>query len=250
MLTKKLGFAVVLGCLTLPVLAETASSTVEDNWSGTQVSFGYIGNTGSSDVNTLNASLEVNYTKNKWFNSTTANILYGESDGAQNQQSYAFADKLHHNISDSDNSAYVGFSWSEDYFGAYKSQYIASLGFQRKWINNDTWTLSTSAGPAYTYSVPQGKLDPDFTKGNVNGDGALNVSWQVSEGNMLKEAVQYIYGSPAHQLISTTSFTSSVSTKLSAIFSYQITSYSSYDSSLADNYVTTTTTSVSLAYIF
>ncbi|MDP5213561.1 DUF481 domain-containing protein [Pseudoalteromonas tunicata] len=256
---------ILLATIVLAVLHGQANATEENkNW---QVSseLGLILTSGNTKTNTFKGAITAQHTLESWVNEYKLDGLYKEDevsleDGSKSTQrtneKYSASAKGSYNITEKHSHLFVYGSHVSDYFGAYRNETVASLGYGSRFYENSAMTLDAEVGPGYKYfrySDTSSEKDSNGnslagdTDGEVIALGMVNFKWQISEGARFTQLVQVEYGGTNTKTKSETALLTKINGSMQMKVGFNVT----HNSDVADDKENTDTETVlTLVYNF
>ncbi|WP_456452269.1 DUF481 domain-containing protein [Hydrogenimonas sp.] len=210
------------------------------------IELGYLGTTGNSDSQTLNAlySNEYQWTEKTDFHFRT-DAYYGEKDGEKTDERYR-AHAIVNHMYDEKWFGYGEVGWLRNPFQGFEQQYNAGLGVGYIFFNDKTQLLKVRGGYQYRYAnlTSGDNEDFHFLKVGVNHEYHFNEKTSlVSELNALEDLEE----ANDYEIV----FRTALKTALVENFSLRVGFEVKYDNTpVEDKEKTDTTTTVGIVYDF
>ena len=204
---KKLLLATAILASATSVYAEEADKTWE-----VSSELGLIATSGNTKTNTLKGAITAQHNFENWINEYKLDGLYKEDEvtldsGAKETQrtneKYSASAKGNYEVGEKHSHFFMYGSHVSDYFGAYRHETLASLGYGARFYETSTMKLDAEIGPGYKYfkhsetstaKDSKGNLVAGETDGEAIALGMVNFKWQISEGARFTQLVQVEYG--------------------------------------------------------
>jgi putative salt-induced outer membrane protein len=194
--------ATAIAFLTLSLIMGTAARAEDDPaakdtgpWSG-NVSLGFLSSSGNTDDSSTTFAFLVGYATGAW-NHSLDGKAYGASstngDTGVNQttaESYQLGWKSTYDL-DARNYVFGKLDWNKDRFASYVEQTYETVGYGRRILDNETYTLNVEVGAGFAQQelappcVPIGDCDQDGAVGIFGGEFLWNINENVTFGQDL-----------------------------------------------------------------
>jgi putative salt-induced outer membrane protein len=246
---------VLLGALVFTqaiVLAEdpapAAPAAPKSPWDGSNASTGFTMNTGNTVSKNLNASLNVQYKKERWTNTSNAGLQWQTSSGVTSKDKYTFTNQTNYSFSQSQKSfVFMNVNLTIDHFSPYNYVFVGSSGYGRDIVKTPTFLLSAQLGPGYRRNKQR---DDDLINNHFVLASQGNMSWNITKAGTLTEMARFDWGQPFDYFQTVTAFTNKIIGNLAMQASFELDYTSSIPPSSSQTRKTDTITSLSLVYNF
>lgn len=162
--------------MALAIMTLVASTATQADWSGGG-ELGLVFARGNTDTETLNGSLGLEYTREKWTNATSVSFLRSETEGNVDASRFVATNDTQYALSPV--SYIIGTArYDQDKFSSFEFQTSASIGYGRKVVDNERQTLALEFGPGVRYSEIRSTGE---TETDLIGRGSLDYRRAVSD---------------------------------------------------------------------
>jgi putative salt-induced outer membrane protein YdiY len=246
--------ALVFATLSANVLAEESKE-----WEVTS-EVGAIITTGNTETTTLKGGIKAKHELESWSNEYKLSGIYKEDeivDGdtketRRTNEKYEASVQGNYKLNEKHSTLYASGSYSSDYFGAFRSEAVVSVGYGARFLKTPSMVLSAEIGPGYKYFEHQASDDPTDPKaGEFEGEaiavGKIDFNWKVSDNARFTQTVKMEYGKSNTKTVSETALMTKVNGSLQMKVAYNITHNSEVN---MDKENTDTETSLTMVYSF
>lgn len=158
------------------ILSIAGSAAAKADWSGSG-ELGLVFARGNTETETLNASLGLEYARDRWTNATSVSFLRSETDGDVDASRFVASNDTRYSLSPV--SYIIGTArYDRDKFSSFEFQTSASIGYGRKVIDSERQTLALEFGPGVRYSEIR---STGQTETDLIGRGSLDYRRAISE---------------------------------------------------------------------
>ncbi|CCQ10327.1 conserved protein of unknown function [Pseudoalteromonas luteoviolacea B = ATCC 29581] len=254
----------VLTLLATAVLSANAFANDEKTWEVTS-EVGAIITSGNTETTTLKGGIEAKHILELWENEYKFDGIYKEDeitedDGSKRSErtneKYSASAQANYQINQKHSHLYVYGGHVSDYFGAFRSESVISLGYGTRLINDKTMKLNAEIGPGYKYVKHQeNSTDVDdngmplagVREGEPIALGKLDFSWKISDNAKFEQLVAVEYGDTNTKTKSETALLAKVNGSLQMKVAFNVTNNSDVAPGKEN---TDTETSLTLVYSF
>jgi putative salt-induced outer membrane protein YdiY len=246
--------ALVFASLSANVLAEENKA-----WEITS-EVGAIITTGNTETTTLKGGIKAKHELESWENEYKLSGIYKEdeiTDGdtkvtRRTNEKYEASVQGNYKLNEKHSHLYVYGAYSSDYFGAFRSESVVSLGYGTRFLNKPNMVLNAEIGPGYKYFEHQESDDgSDPKSGEFEGEaialGKIDFNWKISDNARFTQTVSMEYGKSNTKTKSETALMTKINGSLQMKVAYNITHNSEVN---VDKESTDTETSLTLVYSF
>ncbi|MFC3033075.1 YdiY family protein [Pseudoalteromonas fenneropenaei] len=256
----------------LPVLTVVAAACLSANvyakddktWEVTS-EVGAIVTSGNTETTTLKGGIKAKHNLEMWNNEYKLDGIYKEdeiedADGVKRSErtneKYSASVQGNYKLNEKHTHFYVYGGHVSDYFGAYRSESVVSLGYGTRFISNETMVLNAEIGPGYKYFTYQDdSIEVDGNGNSLAGEaegepialGKLDFSWQISDNAKFTQLLAVEYGDTNTKTKSETALLTKINGSLQMKVAFNVTNNSDV---AADKENTDTETSLTLVYSF
>jgi putative salt-induced outer membrane protein len=217
-------------------------------WNGSNALFGFNDTSGNTNTSSLNAGINLNYTRGKWQEVANLTTNYGKENGALSQEQYFVQNQLNYSISKNDaNYIFANGNSTFDHFSPYSYQLNTFAGYGRRLLQQNKITLSLQVGPGLGRTKER---DNHEINNNITANPQATIAWQITKSNQLKEVASATYSKPFNYYKSVASLTTNILHHLATSINFQVEHYSRIPKTVQKTRKTDTTTSVNLVYTF
>ncbi|QTH72600.1 DUF481 domain-containing protein [Pseudoalteromonas xiamenensis] len=222
---------------------------------------GAIITSGNTETTTLKGGIKAKHSLESWENEYKLDGIYkedeiegdnGEKRTQRTNEKYAASVQGNYKLNEKHSHLYLYGSYVSDYFGAFRSESVVSLGYGTRFINTPDMVLNAEIGPGYKYFEHQESDDGSDPKaGEFEGEmialGKLDFSWKLSDNAKFTQLVAVEYGDSNTKTKSETALLTKINGSLQMKVAYNITN----NSDVAEGKENTDTeTSLTLVYSF
>ncbi len=259
----------VLTCSIL--MAVSATAAAEDKakkpmkvWDVTS-EVGAIITSGNTETTTLKGGIKAKHNLTNWHNEYKLDGFFkedkrendaGESITERTNEKYSASVQGNYKLNDDNSHLFVFGSYVSDYFGAYRSEAVASVGYGQQLFANDDMFLDAEIGPG----VKRFEHQDDSTDLDENGNplagtsesefigvAKLNYQWQISDNARFTQLVAVEGGETNTKTTSESALLSKINGSLQMKVAYTLI----HNSDVAEGKENTDTeTSLTLVYSF
>ncbi|WP_404341356.1 YdiY family protein [Pseudoalteromonas mariniglutinosa] len=256
-----------LKALSVLVAATAATNAFADESKTWQITseLGAIITSGNTETTTLKGGVKVLHNLQSWNNEYKVDGIYkedelendaGVKETQRTNEKYSLSAQGNYKLNEKHAHLFVYGSYVSDYFGAYRSESVVSVGYGQRLIDTPDMWLNAEIGPGYkyfTYPDDSSELDDNGLSlaGESDGEaialGKLDYNWQISDNARFTQLVAIEYGSTNTKTRSETALLAKINGSLQMKVAYNITN----NSDVADDKESTDTeTSLTLVYSF
>lgn len=218
-----------------------AQDAPESPWAG-KATLGYLATSGNTESSTLNTGFEVGYTAGKWAHLFNASAVTASESDTTTAEAYDAGWKSERNLSDKD-FLFGRLSWRKDRFGGFDTQFSQTVGYGRRFIDNDKHKLNGELGAGARQSTLQDGSKEEETIFR----GGLYYKWQLSETAEFRQDLTVEGGEENTYTESVTAISAKLLGDLALVASYTIKNNSDVPALIEK---TDTYTALSLEYNF
>jgi putative salt-induced outer membrane protein len=163
------------------VLAMGLTAPAAAEWAGLG-ELGVVSARGNTETDTVNARVELEFTRERWTNESVVTGVYSRDSGETRASRLVLGNKTSYDMSE--RSYLLGaLRYDRDRFTDYTYQMTASVGYGRYLIDTERHRLRGEVGPGIRHSEfrETGERDDDFIM-----RGFINYGWTISETAELK----------------------------------------------------------------
>ncbi|MEM7053791.1 MAG: DUF481 domain-containing protein [Pseudomonadota bacterium] len=132
---------------------------------------------GNSDTETVNAAIELIYSKDRWINQTNVSYLRSENENELNASRFLASNETNYSLNE--RSYILGAArYDRDRFSSFDYQASFALGYGYKIIDSETHKLTGEIGPGVRHSELRESGDSET---ELIGRASLDYAWQISE---------------------------------------------------------------------
>jgi putative salt-induced outer membrane protein len=168
--------------------ANLFAEDVAKKWATTAES-GVVLSTGNTEAKTISLKTYAKYEPEKWLHEIKLEKLYSSSTGKNSADIFMALQKSAYKLQAS-NLIFESLKFNKDKFNGFDYEFNATLGYERKFIDNNTIKLFLAAGPAY-YRFVKG-VDPVSNK--LTAVFNLPFEWNIREGLLFTETLNFLFG--------------------------------------------------------
>lgn len=180
-----------LSCSTMVIAQHAADS---DGWTG-DVSFGYLSSTGNTEDTSADLDFKVGLTVKPWGHEFKARGYGASKDEVTTAESYKAGWKSTYDFSEF-NYSFGALDWNKDRFAGYTRQTFATVGYGRRVLTSDTYTLNLEVGVGYakqrSAEVVGPPAIPAITDDGASGSLGGDFTWNISETSAFEQTL-YIF---------------------------------------------------------
>ena len=147
----------------------------EGPWSG-KAALGYLATSGNTENSTLNTSFEVGYKTGDWQHVFQAFAIRASESNVTTAEAYELGWKSERNLTEHD-FLFGRVDWRKDKFSGYDTQLSESIGYGRRFINNEAHKLNAEIG----LGARQSELSDGTDQEEIILRGGLSYKWIFSE---------------------------------------------------------------------
>ncbi len=226
---------------------------------------GAIITSGNTETTTFKGGIKAKHDIGNWTNEYKLNGLYKEdevtdSDGVKstqrtNEKYSAFA-QANYNIEQKHSHFFMALSHDSDYFGAYRHETVASLGYGLRVIDKEDMTLSFDVGPGYKY-FEFAKNNTEFfddgtpKAGETDSEwvavGKADFSWDITEYAKFTQSLKLESGRSNTKTVSETALLTKINGSMQMKVGFNVINNSDVDPGKEK---TDTETALTLVYSF
>ena len=225
-----------LALCAFPVFAQD-----EEGFSG-RIALGYIATTGNSENESLNTNFDLYWNYEPWSHSLMGRAIRASSSSVTTAESYGLEWKSNYAINETD-YIFGLIAFDSDEFSSYDQQVRESVGYGRRFIENERHVLNGEVGI--------GARQADLRDGTSEDEAILHLGgdyrWIISETSEFTQTLVIDSGSENTYLEATSSLSANVRENLALVISYTIKNNSDV---LPGTEKTDTFTAISLEYTF
>ena len=155
----------------------------EGPWSG-KVALGFLGISGNTESETLNAEAEVNWTGERWEHHLRGRVIGKTEDKDTTAEAYRLAYEPRWNINER-NFIFGLLDYNKDRFSSYRQQIFAIAGVGHRFIITERHKLNGQIGLGYSDNELQTGISQEEPTIRVGGDW----NWQISENASFKQVL-------------------------------------------------------------
>jgi putative salt-induced outer membrane protein YdiY len=248
-------------CTALATSTQAADKVDEKTWDITS-EVGAIITSGNTKTTTLKGAIKAKHHLDNWQNEYKLNGIFKEdeieSDGQKvdkrTNEKYGLSLQGNYKLSTEGSHLFVLGSYVSDYFGAYRNEGLASVGYGLTLLDDENMALSFEIGPGMKWfeygrgstdgagNLIEGQSDSEFV-----GVAKVNYDWQISDNAKFTQLLAVETGSTNTKSISESALLSKINGSLQMKVAFNITHNSDVDASKEN---TDTETSLTLVYSF
>ncbi|KNC68581.1 DUF481 domain-containing protein [Pseudoalteromonas ardens] len=257
----------VLTAISTNVAAEEAPATKpkqEKTWDITS-EVGAIITSGNTETTTLKGALKAKHNLENWRNEYKLDGIYkedeienddGERISERTNEKYSVSMQGNYKLNEDHSHLFIYGSYDSDYFGAYRSETVVSVGYGLRLLSLDTMYLDAEIGPGmkrFEYQDDSTEVDENgnplagTTDNEVIGVAKVDFEWQVSDNARFTQVVGVEYGDTNTKTTSESALMTKINGSLQMKVAYNITHNSTVDEGKEN---TDTETSLTLVYSF
>lgn len=258
-----------LKLLSILVAASTATTAFaaeqeQKTWEVTS-EVGAIITSGNTETTTLKGGIKVLHNLTSWHNEYKIDGIYkedevensnGNKESQRTNEKYSISAQGNYKLNEKHAHLFIYGSHVSDYFGAYRSESVASVGYGLRLLSESNMWLNAEIGPGYKYfKYPDVSTEVDSNGVSLAGEyegeaialGKLDYHWQISDNARFTQLVTVEYGDTNTKTRSETALLTKINGSLQMKVAYNITN----NSDVADDKeATDTETSLTLVYSF
>ncbi len=205
----------LLAAMPLVAFAQTAEEP-EGPWAG-KATLGYLATSGNTENSTLNTGLEIAYTVGKWKHLAEAFAINATENDVTTTEAYELGWKSERMLTDKD-YLFGRLHWRKDRFGGYATQFSQTVGYGRRFIENERHSLNAEIGVGARQSELQSGEKDDET---IFRGGAF-YTWKISETAEFRQDLTAEAGDNNTYLESYTALSARILGDLALVASYTI----------------------------
>jgi putative salt-induced outer membrane protein YdiY len=257
----------VLAAVSSNVAAEEASDKKpkeQKTWDITS-EVGAIVTSGNTETTTLKGALKAKHNLENWRNEYKLDGIYkedeienddGERVSERTNEKYSVSMQGNYKLNEDHSHLFIYGAYDSDYFGAYRSETVLSVGYGLRLLNLDNMYLDAEIGPGmkrFEYQEDSTELDKNgnplagTTESEVIGVAKVDFEWQVSDNARFTQVVGVEYGDTNTKTTSESALLTKINGSLQMKVAYNITHNSTVDEGKEN---TDTETSLTLVYSF
>lgn len=226
---------------------------------------GAIITSGNTETTTFKGGLKAKHDIGSWTNEYKLSGLYKEdevtdSDGMKSTQrtneKYSAGAQANYNFDQKHSHFFMSLTHDSDYFGAYRHETVASLGYGLRVIDEADMTLSFDVGPGYKY-FEFAKSNTEFfddgtpkageTDSEIVAVGKVDFNWDLTEYAKFTQLVKVETGSSNTKTISETALLTKINGSMQMKVGFNVTHNTDVDAGKEN---TDTETALTLVYSF
>ncbi|WP_440054204.1 DUF481 domain-containing protein [Pseudoalteromonas sp. T1lg65] len=261
---KLLAISVLATLSTVAIADEAQSSKVKKTWDVTS-ELGAIITSGNTETTTLKGGIKAKHNLTSWHNEYKLDGIFKEdeieNDAGQRikertNEKYSASVQGNYKINEDHSHLFVFGSYVSDYFGAYRSETVLSVGYGRRLLERENMYLNAQIGPGVKRFEHQNDSTAVDDNGNplageseneVIGVGKLDFEWQISDNARFTQLVAVEYGDTNTKTTSESALLTKINGSLQMKVAYNII----HNSEVADGKENTDTeTALTLVYSF
>jgi putative salt-induced outer membrane protein len=249
-------FCFGLGLLTISISAMASSahkSTSKTDkiaaspWTG-NISFGFVGNTGNTDTNSLDGAFGLKYKQGPWEGNLNLTTRYAASSGETKAERYSEAWQSRYYLGEKElRFLFAWFNGIQDRFATYNQVYSYAVGYGWRLLDTKTMHLDLQVGPGQRFSQIAGS---DKRQDDTIIFGNATYHWQFTEKTAFDQTLRTEYGEQNHFYESVSSIKTNLIGNLGLDVSYTVRYNSDIPKESKNKHNTDTITSVNLIYSF
>lgn len=248
-------------CAAIVTSAQAADTKEQKTWDVTS-EVGAIITSGNTETTTLKGGLKAKHHLENWHNEYKVNGIYKEdeieSDGRKidkrTNEKYGLSLQGNYKLGTEGSHLFVLGSYVSDYFGAYRNEALASVGYGLTLLDSDDMNLSFEIGPGMKWfeygkdtTDDEGNLIEGQSESEFVGVAKANYDWQISDNAKFTQLFAVETGSTNTKSISESALLTKINGSLQMKVAYNIIHNSDVDDSKEN---TDTETSLTLVYSF
>ncbi|MEZ7206908.1 YdiY family protein [Pseudoalteromonas sp. DY56-GL79] len=226
---------------------------------------GAIITSGNTETTTLKGGIKAKHNLTNWNNEYKLEGFYKEDTRendagvdvtSRTNEKYSASVQGNYKLNEDNSHLFVFGSYVSDYFGAYRSEAVISVGYGQRLFENDDMYLNAEIGPGvkrFEHQDDSTELDDDgellagTSESEFIGVGKLDYQWQISENARFTQLIAIEYGDTNTKTTSETALLTKINGSLQMKVAYNII----HNSDVADDKENTDTeTSLTLVYSF
>lgn len=225
---------------------------------------GAIITSGNTETTTLKGEIKAKHHLDNWRNEYKIDGIFkedeiendnGEKVKERTNEKYSLSVQGNYKLIEDHSHLFIFGSYDSDYFGAYRSEAVLSVGYGHRLLSRPNMYLDFEIGPGvkrFEYQddsteMKDGQLLAGETESEAIGVAKLDYEWVVSENAKFTQVVAIEYGDTNTKTESETALMTKVNGSLQMKVAYKITNNSEVDEGKEK---TDTETSLTLVYSF
>ncbi|MBQ4812069.1 DUF481 domain-containing protein [Pseudoalteromonas luteoviolacea] len=245
--------------------ASTENPTKEEKVWDITSEVGAIVTSGNTETTTLKGEIKAKHNLESWRNEYKIDGIFkedeienddGEKVKERTNEKYSLSIQGNYKLVEDHSHLFISGSYASDYFGAYRSESVLSVGYGLRLLSKSNMYLDFEIGPGVkrfeyqddsTETTPDGKSLAGETESEVIGVSKLDYEWQISDNAKFTQLVSIEYGDTNTKTVSETALMTKINGSLQMKVGYNITHNSDVDEGKEK---TDTETSLTLVYSF
>ncbi|KZN29530.1 hypothetical protein N480_07345 [Pseudoalteromonas luteoviolacea S2607] len=245
--------------------ASSESSTKEEKVWDITSEVGAIVTSGNTETTTLKGEIKAKHNLESWRNEYKLDGIFkedeienddGEKVKERTNEKYSLSVQGNYKLVEDHSHLFISGSYASDYFGAYRSESVLSVGYGLRLLSKSNMYLDFEIGPGIkrfeyqddsTETTPDGKSLAGETESEVIGVGKIDYEWQISDNAKFTQLIAVEYGDTNTKTVSETALLTKINGSLQMKVGYNITHNSDVDEGKEK---TDTETSLTLVYSF
>lgn len=231
----------VLGIMVLVLFASVATAQDEEGFSG-RAGLGFLATSGNSDNESLNGNFALWWNYKPWSHALSGVVIRSSTAGTTTADAMNLAWQSKYGVNESD-YIFGQIAWDKDEFSAYDQQTRETIGYGRRFIDNERHLLSVEIGAGARQADLRDGTSQDDTILYLGGD----YRWAISETSQFTQSLGIETGSNNTYLESVSALSANVRNDLALVISFTVKNNSDV---LPGTEKTDTFTTISLEYAF
>lgn len=224
---------------------------------------GAIITSGNTETTTFKGGIKAKHDIGSWTNEYKLSGLYkedevendaGEKVTQRTNEKYSAGAQANYNFSEKHSHFFMSLTHDSDYFGAYRNETVASVGYGLALIDDANMLFTVDVGPGYKhFEYPKGSEDEkgNDRSGQTDNEmiavGKADFSWNITEYAKFTQLAKVEYGETNTKTVSETALLTKINGSMQMKFGFNVV----HNSDVAqDKENTDTETVITLVYSF